>query len=62
MHLHLLDTLAARRAERAAHQHLADELAAFTTPADLLEIESVIDRYSDEDTREIREILTARAA
>ena len=62
MHLHLLDTLAARHAERAAHQHLADELAAFNTPAVLLEIESVIDRYSDEETREIREILTARAA
>ncbi len=62
MHLHLLDTLAARRAERAAHQHLADELAAYNTHADRLEIETIIDRYSDEETREIRDILTAQAA
>ena len=62
MHLHLLDTLAAHRTERAQHRHLAEELAAFHSPADRLEIETIISRYSDEETREIREILTAQAA
>ncbi len=62
MHLHVFDTLAARRAERAEHQHLVDELAAYRSHADRLEIEAIIDRYSDEETREIRDILTAQAA
>ncbi len=62
MHLHLFDTLAAHRAERADQRHLADELAAYRSHADRLELESILDRYSDEETREIREILTAQAA
>lgn len=62
MHLHLLDTLAARRAERAEHRHLVAELSGYTSHADRMEIEAVVARYSDEETREVRAILAALAA
>lgn len=50
--------LSHRRAERLAHRQLAAELAAFTTAADRAELQSVIERHSPEETREIRAILT----
>ncbi len=59
---HLLKTLAARHEEREAHRQLQRELAAFTSPADRLEIETIADRYSDEDTLEVRQILFRLAA
>jgi len=59
---HLLKTLAARHEEREAHRLLQKELAAFTSPADRLEIETIVDRYSDEDAHEVREILLLQAA
>jgi len=62
MTLHLFDSLAARRAQRAQHRQLEHELAAFTTPDDRLAIETIADRYSDEETREIRAILAVQAA
>jgi len=62
MHLHVLDTLAARRSERAEHRHLVEELASYTSESDRLEIEAILDRYSDEDTREVRAILESLAA
>ena len=62
MHLHLFDHLAEHRAERAQHHKLEVELAAFTSPADRLEIETIADRYSDEESREVREILYSLAA
>jgi hypothetical protein len=62
MHLHVFDTLATRRAQRSEHQRLVDELAAFSSHADRLEIESVADRYSDEESREVRAILDSLAA
>jgi hypothetical protein len=49
--------LANRRTERAAHRRLAEELAAFQTPAERAEIDQMLGRYSPEETREIREIL-----
>ena len=62
MHIHLLDTVAAYRAERAHHRQLAAELAAYSTPSDRLEIESIIERYGDDETRQLRTILAAQAA
>ena len=62
MHLHLLDTLAAHRAERAEHRHLVEELSAFTSESDRLEIETIVGRYSDDEAHEIREILVRQAA
>jgi hypothetical protein len=58
----LKDTFAARRADRAQHRRLEHELAAFTTAADRLEIETIADRYSDDDSREVRQIMMALAA
>ena len=47
-----------RRVERRAHRQLAVELAAFQTPAERTELEQILSRYSTEQTREIREILS----
>jgi hypothetical protein len=58
----LKDTFAAHRAERAAHRHLEHELAAFTSASDRLEIETIADRYSDDEAREVRQIMVALAA
>ena len=58
----LKDTFAADRAERAQHRQLEHELAAFTSASDRLEIEAIADRYSDEDSREVRQIMVALAA
>ena len=62
MHIQLLETVAAHRAERAHHRQLAAELAAYSSPSDRTEIESIIERYSDEETRELRGILAVQAA
>jgi len=58
----IIDALAARRADRAHHRELERELAAFRTPAERLEIESIVGRYSDDDAQEVREILIRQAA
>ena len=49
--------LANHRIERRAHRQLAEELAAFQTPAERSELEQMLSRYSSDQTREIREIL-----
>ena len=53
----LKDTLVAHRADRAAHRLLEHELADYSTPNDRLEIEAIADRYRDEETLEVRQIL-----
>jgi hypothetical protein len=40
---------------------LVAELGHYTTPAELLDLEATLDRYPDEDTAEIREILAGQA-
>ncbi len=47
----------ARRAARQDHLRLQHELAAFTTPDDLLELETIMAFYPDNQTAEIRSIL-----
>jgi hypothetical protein len=49
-----------RRAARAHRRVLEAELATYVTPADRLEIETIADRYPDEESQEIREILLAQ--
>jgi hypothetical protein len=51
-------TFAVRRAERERRRTLERELAGFSSPADLLEIETIIDRYPPGQTLEVRSILT----
>lgn len=41
-------------------ERLAEELGHYTTPAELRDLEAALDRYAEEETVEIREIL-ARA-
>jgi hypothetical protein len=50
--------LSHRRTERIAYRQLSDELAAFRTEAERAEIDLILDRHSDADTRVIREILS----
>ncbi len=61
MSLHPLLTLAAHRTARAHRRELEHELAGFRTPAERLEIETIAARYSDEDSREVRAILSSLA-
>ena len=60
--MHLKDTLSQRRSVRAAQRRLEHELADFTSPSDRLEIETIASRYSDDDAREVRQILVRLAA
>jgi hypothetical protein len=46
-----------RRAERLAHRRLSEELAAYQTPAERIELDEMLNRHSAEETRLIREIL-----
>ena len=54
--------LNADREGRAKQRRLERELAAYTTPSDRLEIEEIIARHTEEETRQIRRILSRQAA
>jgi hypothetical protein len=44
------------------HRKLERELAAYSTPRERRDLEATLDRYPDEVTRELREILASQAA
>ena len=48
------------RDAHAARASLARELASYTSPSDLDDLHAILDRYSDQETREIRRILAAQ--
>jgi hypothetical protein len=48
------------RAAHAARKSLEHELAGYTSPADLNDLDAILDRHSDEETAGIRSILAAR--
>lgn len=48
---------AARRAQRRKDSALARELAGYSSAADRLELDAVLDRHADEDTADVRRIL-----
>ena len=52
------DTMAERRAARAARAQLEREIGAYSSASDLLELEAIIARYPEEQTVEVREVLT----
>ncbi|HEY0484622.1 MAG TPA: hypothetical protein VGD72_00045 [Mycobacteriales bacterium] len=54
----LRDAVSARRAERLDRRRLERELATYTTPAERLELDTMIDRYAPEETREVRAIVS----
>lgn len=49
--------LAHRRAERGARRRLSAELAAFSSPAERAELDFILGRHTQEETRLVREIL-----
>ena len=49
--------LANRRTERIARRRLGAELAAFRTPAERAELDLILGRHTEAETREIRDIL-----
>jgi hypothetical protein len=49
--------LSNRRIERQQRRRLAEELAAFVTPAERAELDFMLGRHTLEETEEIREIL-----
>ena len=54
------DELREARAARAAHKALERDLAGYTTEADLNDLGAILDRYSAEETADIRRILATR--
>jgi len=60
----LREELRAKRAARAAHKKLVQELSTYTTQSDRDDLEALLNRYDDNDTAEIRDILqhTSQAA
>ena len=49
-----------RRAARAARKSLQRDLASYTSARDLNDLDAILDRYSNEETADIRRILAAR--
>ncbi|HYZ52557.1 MAG TPA: hypothetical protein VE733_03485 [Streptosporangiaceae bacterium] len=54
------EELRSARAARAARRSLEQELASYTSPGDLNDLDAILDRHSEEETADIRRILTAR--
>ena len=48
------------RDAHAARASLARELATYSSPADLADLDAILDRYSDQETADIRRILAAQ--
>jgi hypothetical protein len=57
----LREELRAKRAARAAHKKLVQELSAYSTQSDRDDLEALLNRYDDADTAEIRSILQQRS-
>ena len=56
----LREELRDSRETRAARRSLAGDLATYTSPSDLNDLDAMLDRYSDEETADIRRILASR--
>lgn len=54
-------SLEARRAARRERKVLASELAHYVTDADRFDLEAMLDRYPDDQTLEIRQMLARQA-
>jgi hypothetical protein len=52
--------LRSTRKARATRIKLAQELASYTSPGDLNDLDAILDRHSDQETADIRRILTAQ--
>jgi hypothetical protein len=56
------ERLRAAQAAHAARRSLERELASYTSPRDLNDLDAILDRHSDEETADIRRILAGRRA
>jgi hypothetical protein len=56
------DDLRRARAAHAARKSLERELASYTSPRDLDDLEAILDRHSAAETADIRRILAGRRA
>lgn len=45
------------RQDRLAHRRLVAELASYRTPAEQADLDAMLDRYSERETAEVREIV-----
>ncbi len=54
-------TFASRRTENTARRRLEAELSTFTTESERAELDSVLERHTPEEGREVREILFRQA-
>jgi hypothetical protein len=54
------DDIRESRDARAARKSLADDLATYRSQSDLNDLDAILDRYSDEETADIRRILATR--
>ena len=54
------DDIRGSRDARAARKSLAGELATYTSASDLNDLDAILDRYSDQETADIRRILASR--
>jgi len=59
--IHVADSFARHRADRARCHLLEHELADYTTPAERTDLELLLDRYPDADAEPVREILNRQA-
>jgi hypothetical protein len=50
-------TLTDRRSQRNQHRRLAAELASYATTAERAELDAILERHSDDEARDVREIL-----
>jgi hypothetical protein len=48
------------RAARTARKTLRRELAGATTPSDFIELDAILERYNEDETADIRDILNER--
>ncbi len=48
------------RAARAARKSLERDLANYTSPGDLNDLEAILSRYSEDETADIRSVLAGR--
>jgi hypothetical protein len=51
------EDLRSRRASRAAHMTLVRELASYSTPAEQIELDAILDRADPEAAEEIRRMI-----
>lgn len=56
----ILNRLRTIRESHAQHKSLVRELAAYTSGEDRNDLDAILDRYSDAETRDIRRILAAQ--